>query len=222
MQTRAFFLLLSLLLSPRLFAQDVYTSSGKPVHRARQSQANKASGFDPDKMIYGGGVTLGFGGGTDPWSGRTYNSFTIGASPIAGYRLTDDFMAGVGLGYLYQNVTNVFQSPAGQLYPSRRHFVTPSAWARYGLFESVFLQGEFEYNFLNYNDLGFDASGNVINRRTTLSGPALLLGGGLRQRISDRASILVTVLYNVLQSSSFNPYIYDRNLIFRTGISIGY
>lgn len=212
---RTLLLLLVLLTTgPALWAQDVYTSSGKPVNRARQAQ--KKTGFDPDRMIYGGGIALGFGGGGG------YSAFQIGASPIVGYRITDNFMAGVGLGYQYQSVKDFFVSPTGQRYPLRQHFVTPNVWTRFGLFESVFLQGEFEYNFLNYNNLAFDATGNVINKRTTVSGPALLLGGGLRQRISDRSSILISVLYNVLQSSSFNPYYYNNNLIFRTGISIGY
>jgi hypothetical protein len=209
--------LFCLLVLPTLLqAQDVYTSSGRPVGQNRPATPVK-TGFNPDRMVYGGGLSLGFGGGGG------YSSFQIGLSPFVGYRITDNFLAGVGLGYQYQSVKNAFQNPFnGQLYPARYHFITPSIWARYGIFESIFLQGELEYNLLNYNELAFDASGNVVNQRKSVSGPALLLGGGFRQPISERASFMISALYNVLQNSAYNPYYYNNNLVFRTGIIIGY
>ncbi|RYD52961.1 MAG: hypothetical protein EOP52_02090 [Sphingobacteriales bacterium] len=211
------FVLFCVLLLPTLLrAQDVYTSSGKPIGQKRANPPEKM-GFNPDRMVYGGGLSLGLGGGGG------YSAFQIGISPFAGYRITDRFLAGVGLGYQYQSVKNAFQNPStGQLYPARYHFITPSIWARYGIFESIFLQGELEYNLLNYNELAFDASGNVVNQRKNVSGPALLLGGGFRQPISERASFMISVLYNVLHNSGYNPYQYSNNLVFRTGIIIGY
>lgn len=202
-----------------LLAQDVYTSSGKPVNRTRANA--ERSGFDPDRLVYGGGISLGFGGNS--YYGG--NSFLIGASPTVGYRFTDAFMAGIGVGYTYQSISKGLYNPlTGQSSPARYHWVYPNLWARVGIFENIFLGGEYAYNVLSYNFLDNDpsGSGNVITRRATENVSSLLLGGGLRQRISDRSSILIGAYYNVLGKSTdrFNPY--PGNLVLRTGISIGY
>ncbi len=100
----------------------------------------------------------------------------------------------------------------------------PNIWARYTVFENIFVQAEYAYNSLFYNYLRYDpsGSGNVIKSYSTASVSTLLLGGGLRQRISERSSILVGIFYNVLgnKNQEFNPY--PGNVVFRTGISIGY
>lgn len=220
MRLRVFLFVLTLIAGPRLWAQDVYTSSGKPVGRARANTAAR-TGFDPDRLVYGGGISLGFG--SNSYYGG--NSFLIGASPTVGYRFTDAFMAGVGVGYTYQSVSKGLYNPqTGQTSAARYHWVYPNVWARLGLFDNVFVGGEYAYNVLSYNYLQYDpsGSGNVVNGRATTNVSSLLLGGGLRQRISDRSSLLLGIYYNVLgkDNDPFNPY--PGNLVFRTSISIGY
>src|ERR1022692_4776451 len=72
-------------------AQDVYTSSGKPGYHKK---TKKVKGYDPSKLIIGGGLTAGYADG----------SVAVGISPIVGYRFTDHFSAGVGIGYLYSQL----------------------------------------------------------------------------------------------------------------------
>src|ERR1017187_10428182 len=69
-------------------AQEVYTSSGKTGFHKK---TKKKKGYDPDRLIIGGGITFGIDGGY----------VNLGLAPIVGYRITDHFSAGLGLGYLY-------------------------------------------------------------------------------------------------------------------------
>jgi hypothetical protein len=57
---------------------------------AQQSSVSTAK-FTPEKVIYGG--TLGFGLSNDFWS--------LSVSPQVGYKLTDQFHVGAGLGYSF-------------------------------------------------------------------------------------------------------------------------
>ena len=57
---------------------------------AQQSSVSNSS-FNPNKIIYGG--SLGFGFSSDFWS--------LSVSPQIGYKLTDKFHVGVGVGYSY-------------------------------------------------------------------------------------------------------------------------
>ena len=191
------------------FAQRVYTSSGKPA-KAQKNNSAESKGFDPDRLVFGGGLSAGFG---------TYTN--IGISPIVGYRITDHFMAGVGLGYQYFRVRNGLVNPQGGYQDSKLNVFTPSVWARYAFLENFFAQAEYEYNAITYNDLAFDpnGSGNVITVNRKVSVPAVLVGGGLRQRITDRSSLLLTVLFNVYKS---DIQIYPNGPIFRVGFNVGY
>ncbi len=192
-------------------AQRVYTSSGKPAKAQKnRSGAGESKGFDPDRLVFGGGLSAGFG---------TYTN--IGISPIVGYRFTDNLMAGIGLGYQYVRVRGVLANPLGGYQDSKLHVFTPSVWARYAFLENFFAQAEYEYNAITYNDLAFDPnnSNNIITVNKHLNVPAVLVGGGIRQRITDRSSILLTVLFNVYKS---DIQIYPNGPIFRVGFNVGY
>ena len=69
-------------------AQEVYTSSGRPANAKKKEEKQK--GFDISRLVVGGGIGLGFGDIT-----------SISVSPMVGYRITDNFSAGVGFGYQY-------------------------------------------------------------------------------------------------------------------------
>src|ERR1044071_6768651 len=83
-------------------AQDtVYSSSGKPVSQYRQKEREKEleKGFDKSKLIFGGGFILSGGSGY----------FNGGLSPVIGYRISDRFSAGIGIGYEYLSVKNGYR-----------------------------------------------------------------------------------------------------------------
>jgi hypothetical protein len=71
------------------WSQTVYSSTGNKNNNISKKIEKK--GFDKEKLIFGGGF---FGGGSG-------SIISIGVSPIAGYRLTDFWSAGISLGYKY-------------------------------------------------------------------------------------------------------------------------
>src|ERR1043165_7959177 len=94
---RIWLLGLCLMLAVGVQAQEIYNSSG----RTRRPVPQKKSGFDIDRLVWGGGI------GFSLWNGTS--SFSI--SPKVGYRITDNFAAGVGFGYQYFQIKDFYQVP---------------------------------------------------------------------------------------------------------------
>lgn len=210
--------LLSLLcLTTALHAQEVYNSSGRQT-AARPKSRN--AGFDPSRIIFGGGIAFGF----------SSNSLVLGASPVLGYRITDRFAAGIGVGYLYYRIKEevALYDPtinALRTYPYKSSLIYPSIWTRFLITDNIFAHAEFEYDFQNYKyyDYDFDPASPTVNRpiqyTDQIQTQALLLGGGFRQPISTNSSILAMVLYDVLQQPR-SPY--KNRIDFRVGVSVGF
>jgi len=178
-------------------AQEVYNSSGKPGKR--KSKESTVKGFDPSRLIFGGGVIASFGTGfTD-----------FGVSPIVGYRFTDRFSAGIGLGYQYLKQTEyVYTSSISAYapYPSQAHILSPSIWTRVHVFNDIFAEGVFEYNVMYLSDYAIDQNSyEVVPEKITIGVPSLLLGAGIKRPIGGRASFIIEVLYDVLQQDN-SPY----------------
>ena len=193
-------------------AQEVYNSSGRKG--TSKKKESKPKGFDASRLILGGGAGFGFGG---------YTSLSI--SPIVGYRITDNFSAGIGVGYQYTKIKNFYQYENPLTFEVKSlHYVAsalyPSVWSRYILFRNFFAHAEFEYNFLRFRDYQFIGStGEMKPYNTKINVPCLLVGGGLRAPIGGRASIVVLGLYDVLQKQ-YSPY-KDR-IDVRFGFNIGF
>jgi hypothetical protein len=71
-------------------AQEVYTSSGRSMRQVEAKKKKEDKKFSADKIIVGGGLGLSFGTITN-----------ISVMPKIGYRFTENFAAGIGLGYNY-------------------------------------------------------------------------------------------------------------------------
>lgn len=88
-----------------------------------------------DKLWYGGGVNLGFSGGTDIF-GRNFSIFGFGLSPMVGYKIVGPLSAGPRLSVFYTS----------QKYTGLRTFnlfdVELSLFARVRVFRGFFIQGE--------------------------------------------------------------------------------
>src|SRR5215216_5004176 len=91
---KSFLALLLMLCTGAAFSQTVYNSSGRTGNRKSQ----KERGFDPDRLVFGGGLGASFG---------TYTAVSV--SPVIGYRFTDWLAAGVGVGYQYLRVRDAFE-----------------------------------------------------------------------------------------------------------------
>lgn len=206
--------LLGLTLSAQ--AQEVYNSSG----RRTATRAKQPEGFDPSRIIFGGGLAFGFGN----------NTLVLGVSPVIGYRITDRFSAGIGIGYLYSRIKDevVLYDPTingPRAYPFKSSLFYPSIWTRFLVTQNFFLHAEFEYDFqsVKYYDYDPDPASPTVNHpiliKENIQTQALLLGGGFRQPISTNTSLVGVLLYDVLQQK-YSPY--KNRLDFRIGVSVGF
>lgn len=212
-----FIALLCLLCSFAAGAQDTYTSSGRRVTNNRRKAQDK--GFDPQKLIVGGGLGLGFGDIT-----------SVAVSPIVGYRITDHFSAGIGLGFQYYRVKDYFEvynvgNGGYDYYPLKSTFFYPSLWARYVIYKNFFAQVEGEYDMQNFkvyendSDPASSTYGQLISYKLKFNSPAVLIGAGLRQPITDRSSIVLLAMYDVIQDK-YSPYL--NRIDFRIGFNVGF
>lgn len=113
------------------------------------------SGFDPDKLTFGGN----FGGGFT--SSNTY----ILLQPLAGYYIKPKTIPGLGFNYIYQSVKST-----GVTYTSSSY--GPIVFLRQGVLGNVFLHTE--YSPMNYQ-LYFNSNDRVWVQQ-------LFVGGGLGGR----------------------------------------
>ena len=150
-------LLTAVALSLHAEAQTTYNSSGSRSNSYAQKKKAAAKGFDPHRLIFGGGLSLSFGDYT-----------SIGVSPIIGYKFTDHFAAGVGIGYQYLRIKNYVPltdlNGFVQYYDYKSSIVYPSVWARYIVFSNFFVQAELEHDFQGYTDYRFDQNGTWHDR----------------------------------------------------------
>lgn len=222
-----FIILFSLLfIFDNSFAQEKYNSSGRKGD-ANYTPNRQKSGFDPNRLILGGGFDGGGGSGI----------FALGVSPLVGYRVTNHFSAGVQLGYQYMWVKNgqwAMDGNSGQiLYKNLNyHIVSPGVWARMLLFSNVFLMTQYEHNIYSYKGYVTSTSGLTARRQWDKSA-SLLLGAGLRQPISNNSSFVIMAFYDVLQNIKYNQRIdaqgntysispYANTIGFKVGFNLGF
>jgi hypothetical protein len=205
-------LLAACLLSTVSMAQEVYSSSGQ---RVQKPKPQKEKGFNANRLIFGGGLGLSFGQTT-----------AIAVAPVVGYRITDNFAAGIGLGYQYFRVKDYLlafnhATQRDEYFDYKSSVYSGSVWARYIIFRNLFAHAEYEHNLIRYKEYYYDPANNynLTDRNVNIDVPALLLGGGLRQPVSDRSSFVIMALYDVLQDE-FSPY-YKR-VDFRMGFNVGF
>jgi len=191
------------------FAQEVYSSSGKPGY---YKKTHKKKGYDPGKLVVGGSLNAGFSnGGT-----------SAGINPIVGYKFTDHFLAGVGLGYQYYRYIS-YTDYYNNNYFSTDNIIYPSIWARYFVYRNFFVDATFEYDFISQRD-PIDANpaspnyGDLVNTTTNINVPCMLVGIGYKWMITGRVSFFAEVMYDVLQEDN-SPY-YGQ-LVPRAGICAG-
>ncbi len=190
-------------------AQDVYTSSGKQGY---QKKTKKTKGYDPDKLIIGGGLNAGVGGGYAD----------VGLSPMVGYRFTNRFMAGVGLGYEYSQAPDFDFSTYTTTYYDRENIIYPNLWAKFIVWRNWYVTGNFEYDLISarvpYADYS-TGSLNIGSEKINVNVPCMLMGVGLRQPLGGRVSVFIEALYDVLQQN-YSPY-YGQFPILRVGFATG-
>jgi hypothetical protein len=188
-------------------AQEVYNSSGKPAYKKK---SKKKQGYDPDRLIVGGGLngiyTSGF--------------LSAGISPIVGYRLTKNWSAGVGLGYQYTQEAIARNPVTNKLSYVKWNVIYPSIWTRYFVFRNIFADVTFEYDFISERyPMYFNYSTNKYETvKTKLQTPCLLVGAGFKQPLGGRVFVFGQIMYDVLQTP-YSPY--EGRVFPRFGIVAG-
>lgn len=184
-------------------AQEVYNSSGKANYKKK-----KESGYDPDKLIIGGGMNLSFGSGYA----------NIGVSPIVGYRFKKKFSAGVGVGYQYYKFPEYIDQ-FNNVHFAYMNMVYPNLWARYFVYRNFFVNGTYEYDFITRKS-PLDNKGAINQTTSHVTNQCFLAGIGLRQPLGGRISFYGELYYDVLQGE-YSPY--PRNSPgLRFGVAAGF
>lgn len=149
-----------------------------------------------DRIFIGGSLAMTFGS-------ITY----IGASPVIGYKLTDNWAVGVGGSYYYyqDNYYNYSTSIYGVLLMSR-----------YIIYKGLFVEGDFEENNQDALTIVDPLKGTYTLDRAWI--PSLLLGGGYSQMIGGRSAFFISILYDVIQNP--NSQYYGIPVI-RAGVGFG-
>ncbi len=189
-----------------LSAQDVYNSSGRTGGYKKKEQ----KGYDPDKLVLGGGLNLGYSG--------DYANF--GIAPKVGYKFTNFLTAGVGMGYQYYKAPDYYFNNT-MIYQHQNIFF-PGVWAKCMVYNPIFLAADFEYDItsLRYYKPVY-ANGqldHVVRQNMTVTAACMLVGAGFKQSLGGRTSATFEVMYDVLQAD-YSPY--KNMLVYRAGIYVG-
>ncbi len=143
-----------------------------------------------ENLFFGGG--FGFQIGTIT---------SIELLPEVSYRFHPKFYIGIGGHFSYlKNFSYDYQAA---VYGGK-------AFARFYVYNNLFLQGEFE--LLNVKEFDFDSLLRYTGRRIFVSG---VLGGiGYRQKLGERSAVLFTLMYNFAITRQ-TPYL---NPVFRVSL----
>ena len=149
-----------------------------------------------DRIFIGGGLGLQFGTITN-----------IEVSPLIGYRLTDNFSAGLGASYIYfKRKFDNYDDFETSIYGYR-------LFARRNIGQQFFAQVEYENLSLEFFD-PFDGS---TGRQWI---PGFFIGGGIFQPIGNRAGLNLSAMYNLMHDDVRSPY--NSPLVLRIGITAGF
>ncbi len=146
-----------------------------------------------EKLVFGGNVIASF----------SNNQTALGLSPRVGYRVSDRYIPGIGLSYLYQNFSNTTVNNYAF-----------SIFNRFYPIEQGFIEAEFEYGRSTFSVNNLSGEEKFV-----FNYPALLVGGGIRQG-GGRGNVGVSfgIFYDVLQDPN-SPY--GQQPIFRGGVAFG-
>lgn len=143
--------------------------------------------------------------------GAQFGTITvIDVSPRASIRVTDRFYPGIGFTYQYYQDKRYSPSYSSNAYGG-------SLYASYYVWRDLFAHLEYAPLYVNYYDYYPDGSGGYYKVKNAVWVHDLMVGGGYRQWIGERAFISLMVLFNV-NESLYSPY---RNPVIRMGFGVG-
>jgi hypothetical protein len=143
-----------------------------------------------DRLFFGGNLGLAFGS-------VTY----IGITPLAGYRITPSWSAGIGVKYEYYKTSGYY----GDNYSTSIY--GGSIFTEYMFLKNVITKGisliaHGEYEALSLDQQYFEDP-LLPHGRFILN--SVLVGGGIREHVGLRSSINIFILWNLSQTA-LSPY----------------
>ncbi len=153
--------------------------------------SNGGKDFSKDNIFVGGSLALGL-------SNYTFN---IGATPEIGYSFNSWFDAGIAVNLNYQSVR------ADPNYNNTRQRVFNyggGPFLRVFPLKQFFIQGQFEHNWINYNDLYYGYNPPVASTLNTQSS-SFLAGIGFTQRMVGQSSFYTVIMID-LMTDQYSPY----------------
>lgn len=167
------------------------------------SQAQKQPELPPtiwDRIVFGGGAGLSFGVNTN-----------VFLAPQVGYKVTDNFIAGLGYMYNYTKWDQILtlQGPVEVDFENQVH--GPNLFATVTVFKQLFFGSQFEVlNHDAYIYQPFQGSFNVENRWS----PVLWIQGGFYTPIGRKGMSQIGLRLNLLHDE-FSPYATSWTPIFQ-------
>jgi len=156
-----------------------------------QDEEMKEKGFKKENLFTGGSVTLSF------FNGQT----VLGANPIFGYKLADWIDAGIAFNYVYSSYRDYFQFDD----KVRQTTFGPGAFVRLYPFRFLFVQGQFEHNFIKQK---YQPAGGSFETLGSVDVNSLLVGAGIAQgrEPGSTSFYYISLLFDVLKNEN-SPYV---------------
>ncbi len=182
-------LLTAILVSGFALDADAQSRKKKKKKKTQDEYFDERGGSFSSKLWYGASANL-------PQLNNTF--FTVGLSPMVGYKFMENFSAGprLGLDYLY------FKDYAvdGEIHGVNIFDVSYGAFTRYKIFNGLFAHGEFERQTREYplyqgSFVDLDDNGNINTVREGVNNGYLGLGWNFQGEFSSE----IYVLYNFLE-----------------------
>ena len=124
------------------FNNDAFAQRKKKKKKSETDEYFDESGGFAHRLWYGGNVIVGFNGGTNGF-GLNESIFTLGLTPMVGYKITDYFSVGPRFTILYQYYR-------GEIAPGVADGINLTSYgagvfSRFKFFREFFVHGEYEY-----------------------------------------------------------------------------
>lgn len=164
------------------------TDSKEPLSSSTES--NNGNKTFKDKLVYGGNLNLTFG-----------NNTFIYIAPTIGYKITDNFVSGVGFIYQYAKISRAFNTFTGQFEPVsfESQIYGPKLFYHAFVYDSFYLGAQHEY--LNHDVVENFTTGELANQWTMV----MFAEVGYVQKLGEKGYIQLGIKYNLLHDYD-SPY----------------
>jgi len=161
---------------------------------AQEKEEEEEKGFKKENLFTGGSVTLSF-----------FNGSTIlGANPIFGYKLANFVDAGVVVNFISTSQRDYLEFDD----KVKQTVYGGGVFTRLYPVNFLFLQGQFEHNFIKLKYTPAPASTSYLPYKETIDVNSFLVGGGYCQgrQTGSNTFYYVAILFDVIKNEN-SPYV---------------